>query len=155
MPKSVIMQRPSPAKQLGQPWQGKPLIFSCLIFLLPPFLIWQACTLTDFRIISHQGSITQLIFSVNLPYTGDYAINISYLSPGDTGSLNIGINNQSPKCYKLRDTGLKDCGDSVSSTVVPVEVKGFTKGMNSIKLGNDGENLAPLIEWILVVVPGT
>ena len=110
---------------------------------------------TDFRIISHHRSITQLKFSVNLPYAGDYAINISYLSPGGTRFLNIGVNNQRPKYYKLRDTGLKDCGDSVSSTVVPVEVKGFTKGMNSIKLGNDGENLAPLIEWILVVVPGT
>jgi hypothetical protein len=106
-----------------------------------------------FSITSHHRSITQLTFNVNLPVAGDYAINISYLSPG-ARFLDIGINNRRPEHYQLKDTGIYDCDDvDGSSTVVAVELKGFTEGTNIIKLGNDEENPAPFIEWISVVVP--
>ena len=98
-------------------------------------------------------NITQLTFNINLSAAGDYAINISYLSLRNNGFLNLAINDQRPVSYELRDTGSYDCENGGSSTVVAVQAEGFVKGMNSIKLGNDGRNKVPMIEWISVVVP--
>ena len=94
-----------------------------------------------------------MTFNLNLSRGGDYAINISYLSPSNNRFLTIAINDQRPAYYELRNTGVSDCENGGSSTVVAVQVEGFVKGMNSINLGNDGDNLAPMIEWISVVVP--
>ena len=88
-----------------------------------------------------------------MPHAGEYAINISYMSPGATGFLKIGINEQDFEVYpSFQDSG-NDCYHGGSRTVVPVELKGFTKGMNSIRIDNDGEKQGPIIEWISVVVP--
>ena len=89
---------------------------------------------------------------MDLPTAGDYAINISYLSP-DTRELSVSVNKQKVRYFSFKTTK-SDCEDNYeygSSTVVPIELNGFQIGSNVIEFGQNTENPGPFIEYISVV----
>ena len=105
------------------------------------------------QIIIHSLGDGQLTFNFNMSRGGDYAINISYLSPGDNSRfLKVAVNDHAFNIFSFTTTGF-DCENGGSSTVVSLELKGFRNGLNHIQFEKDGDKLAPLIEWISVVTP--
>ena len=139
------------ANQLAQQWQGESkkvnhsTIYCCILFL----------SSTTFSRQPFDSIVDgQLTFDVNMSRGGDYAVNLSYLLPSedDRSSLQVRVNNQEGTTFSLTTTGF-DCNNGGSSTVVSLELKGFTNGWNQIHLETDGDNLPPYIEWVSVVTP--
>ena len=65
-------------------------------------------------------------------------------------TIRIGVNDRYAKKFLLAQTG-PNCLNGGETTVVPVDLKGFKRGENSISFINNGTDLVPMIEWISVV----
>ncbi len=89
---------------------------------------------------------------MDVPSSGDYAINVSYLT-GTTRKLTVAVNKGTPKYFRFRETGKWCFEDGATSTVVPIELKGLTKGTNLITFGDQMKGKeGPIIEWISIVL---
>jgi len=98
----------------------------------------------------HLGNVS---FTVKVQKAGDYALNISYMSK-ETRPLYVKVNDQKKaQRFFFPDTG-GWCFENGKTTVVPMELSGFSKGENTITFGNVDETgeVAPMIEWISVVM---
>jgi hypothetical protein len=96
-----------------------------------------------------EGTIS---FSVDVPSSGNYAINVSYLTRTKR-KLTVAVNRKTPKYFRFRQTGKWCWEDGAMSTVVPIELKGLTKGTNLITFGDQmKEKEGPIIEWISIVL---
>mmetsp|Transcript_9528 Transcript_9528/g.14283 ORF Transcript_9528/g.14283 Transcript_9528/m.14283 type:complete len:632 (-) Transcript_9528:110-2005(-) len=96
-----------------------------------------------------EGTIS---FSVDVPSSGNYAINVSYLTR-TTRKLTVAVNSRTPKYFSFRQTGKWCFEDGAVSTAVPIELKGLTKGTNLITFGDQmKEKEGPIIEWISIVL---
>ena len=80
------------------------------------------------------GSVGTLTFTVEVPSSGDYAIIISYVTE-TTRDLSVSINNGDPEFIPFRGTGHWCFNETASSTVVPIEVKCFKQGTNTVTFG--------------------
>ena len=91
-----------------------------------------------------------MTFAVNVPSSGNYAINVSYLTENDR-NLSVSVNSGSPNYPTLLSTG-SFCFYGGASTVVPLELNGLKAGVNTITFGKLMEQQMPFIEWVSVVI---
>uniref|UniRef100_A0A7S3VFA0 Asl1-like glycosyl hydrolase catalytic domain-containing protein n=1 Tax=Chaetoceros debilis TaxID=122233 RepID=A0A7S3VFA0_9STRA len=113
------------------------------------------CKSTGTQMIRRGGKYKEqpgtVIFTVNVPSSGNYAINVSHLTVG-ARNLNVSVNNGSPAYHTFRSTSSSWCWKGGASTVVPLELTGLKAGMNKITFGGSMASMMPFIEWISVVV---
>lgn len=105
------------------------------------------------RLGQNQSTAT---FTVNVDSAGDYAVNVSLMNVGrEFRNLGISLNDGSTQVFAVGETDENFCSQGGTPLVVPLEVKGFIKGQNKMKLGEDIENGdsfgGPIIEWIQIV----
>jgi hypothetical protein len=113
------------------------------------------CKSTGTQMIRRGGRATgkygTMVFTVNVPSWGNYAINVSYLTES-ARNLSVSVNNGSPDYYTFRSTSSSWCWKGGTSTVVPLELSGLKAGVNTISFGYAMVSRMPFIEWISVVV---
>ena len=85
-------------------------------------------------------------FTVEVPPDGGYAVNVAYVA-ADTRNVSVQVNSGKVQIFKFDSSG-KWCVNGVSSTVLPIELKGFSAGTNTISFGVNPTESHPLIEWI-------
>jgi len=94
--------------------------------------------------------------TVEVPESGDYAVNVSYLSKGNR-PLTIQVNNDAVKEFLFESSSQYWCNESGggigTTAVLRIELEGFVKGSNTITFGGGDLNnkSMPLLEWISIV----
>ncbi|GFH49990.1 hypothetical protein CTEN210_06468 [Chaetoceros tenuissimus] len=117
------------------------------------------CQVTNTKMVKLMKLGGSATFTVNVPLDGNYAINVSYISE-EPRNLKVKVNKNAvdpndvfAKTFNFYSTGDNSwCEGGTGSThVVPLELKKFKAGSNTITFGNDGDEDSPVIEWIALV----
>ena len=85
-------------------------------------------------------------FTVEVPSDGGYAVNVAYVAAG-TRNVSVRVNSGKVQIFEFDSSG-EWCFNGGSSTVLPIELDGFSAGTNTINFGVDPTESHPLIEWI-------
>jgi hypothetical protein len=88
-------------------------------------------------------------FTVEVPSAGGYALNVAYVTKV-TRNVSVKVINGEVQKFEFDSSG-EWCFNGGSSTVLPIELDGFSAGTNTINFGVDPTESHPLIEWISVV----
>jgi len=89
-------------------------------------------------------------FTVEVPSDGGYAVNVAYVTKV-TRNVSVKVNNCEVQKFEFDSSG-EWCFNSGSSTVLLIELDGFSAGTNTITFGVDTTDSNQFIEWISVVI---
>ena len=90
---------------------------------------------------------------MKVPSAGSYAVNVLYNSGADVDiTVKVNKNCGGTLALSFKNT-VEWCNNNGSTTVVPIELQGFQKGVNTLTFSQATTSESPMIEWISVVLP--